>query len=159
MLKHSCLLEKFKAQLTRSAELGPILDLACGTGRNGIYLVENALPVVFADADEEALAQVRSALPGIARRDQRAKARLWRVDFEADRPGPLDNKRFGGIMVFRYLHRPLMTAIRQAVAPGGIVIYETFTVDQPVFGRPHNPDFLLCHDELKACFGNWDILH
>ena len=52
-----------------------------------------------------------------------------------------------------------MQSIKQAVLPGGIVIYETFTVDQPQFGRPHNPDFLLQHGELREHFEGWDILH
>ena len=62
-------------------------------------------------------------------------------------------------MAFRYLHRPLMPAIRQSLLPGGILLYETFTVDQPAFGRPKNPDYLLRHGELQAYFGDWNILH
>ena len=159
MLKPAPLVESFLTELARSARLGPIIDLACGTGRNGLYLVENGLPVVFADTDEAALARVLSTLSGITSREQRARAECWCVDLEAGRSRPLDGKRFGGIMVFRYLHRPLMPAIRESLLPGGIVVYETFTVDQPAFGRPHNPDYLLLHDELKSYFGDWDILH
>ncbi len=98
MLKPAPLVESFLTELARSARLGPIIDLACGTGRNGLYLVENGLPVVFADTDEAALARVLSTLSGITSREQRARAECWCVDLEAGRSRPLDGKRFGGIM-------------------------------------------------------------
>ena len=157
--EHACLVEMFEMELARAAERGPILDLACGTGRNGLYLVANRMSVVFADADPAALAQVRSALTDPMYQSTRELADLWRVDFELGQSRPLENRRFGAIMVFRYLYRPLIEPIRQAVLPGGMVIYETFTVDQPKFGRPKNPDYLLRHGELPGYFEDWDILH
>ncbi len=156
--EHACLVEMFVSELSRAAERGPILDLACGAGRNGLYLITNRIPVVFADADPEALAQVRSALADPVFQNTRGLADLWPVDFEQGQARPLENRRFGGIMVFRYLYRPLMEHIRRAIVPGGLVIYETFTVDQPQFGRPKNPDYLLRHDELPGYFDDWDIL-
>ena len=157
--KHSRLVERFFTDLARSAALGPILDLACGRGRNGLYLAEHRLPVVFADDDEGALAEVRAALSRLTRGEEQATAHCWSIDLEADNNDPLAGRRFGGIMAFRYLHRPLMPAIRQSLLPGGILLYETFTVDQPAFGRPKNPDYLLRHGELQAYFGDWNILH
>ena len=71
----------------------------------------------------------------------------------------LDAETFGAILVFRYLHRPLLAGIKEAVIPGGLVIYETFTVEQAKIGRPRNPDFLLQLGELRDCFREWDILH
>ena len=68
-------------------------------------------------------------------------------------------KKVGGIVVFRYLHRPLIRQIKLAVEPGGFVIYETFTVDQAQYGRPKNPDFLLLHQELQDYFSEWKIHH
>jgi hypothetical protein len=81
------------------------------------------------------------------------------VDFERADVNPFGERKFGGIMVFRYLHRPLMESIKQAVALGGIVIYETFSVDQARIGRPTNPDYLLRHNELRDLFSNWNILY
>jgi hypothetical protein len=52
------------------------------------------------------------------------------------------------VLVFNYLHRPLMPAIVDAVAPGGLLFYETFTVDQAARGRPTSPAHLLQHGEL-----------
>jgi SAM-dependent methyltransferase len=52
------------------------------------------------------------------------------------------------IVVTHYLHRPLFAALRRALAPGGLLVYETFTVDQAAQGHPRNPAFLLEHGEL-----------
>ena len=62
-------------------------------------------------------------------------------------------------MVTKYLHRPLLPAIVAAVAPGGLLIYETFAVGNERFGRPRNPDFLLRPGELlDAVAGQLDIV-
>ena len=66
---------------------------------------------------------------------------------------------FSAIIVFRYLHRPLFRALRNAVTPGGLVIYETFTTANREFGRPRSKDFLLLPGELKSLFQDWEIIH
>jgi len=138
--------------------MAPVLDLACGTGRNGLLLVEHNIPVVFADIRQDALDQVRESLAKNRLAGQQT-SELWQVDFEAPDSSALEEESYGAILVFRYLHRPLMAALERAVVPGGLVIYETFTVEQPKFGRPTNPDFLLEADELPRHFSEWDILH
>lgn len=62
-------------------------------------------------------------------------------------------------MAFNYLHRPLFEQLKRAVHPGGIVLYETFTLDQANHGRPKNPAFLLRPGELLQTFSDWAILH
>jgi hypothetical protein len=62
-------------------------------------------------------------------------------------------------VVFRYLHRPLIPDIKKAVKQGGIVVYETYTVNQTQFGRPRNPAFLLKPGELRDWFSEWEIIH
>jgi tellurite methyltransferase len=81
------------------------------------------------------------------------------VDLEREGIDPLPQDSYGGILVFRYLHRPLIPSIRKALGKGGILIYETFTVEQPKFAKPHNPDFLLKPGELHHWFEDWDIIH
>ena len=130
-----------------------VLDLACGSGRNGLYLVARGQSVTFADRQQDALNDVSKYL-----QDNRL-ARYWCVDFEGAESDPLKGLSFSVILVFRYLHRPLMPAIKRAVHPGGLVIYETYTVNQPRFGRPTNPDFLLQSGELETIFDGWEILH
>ena len=131
----------------------PVLDLACGGGRNGSFLADQGLSVIFADRNQAALDDIAAARSGCG------FSQYWAVDFEADDTHPLVDKSFGAILVFRYLHRPLMHAIKKAVQPGGIAIYETFTTEQPRFGRPSNPDFLLQPGELAATFSDWEVLH
>ncbi|MCB1687064.1 MAG: class I SAM-dependent methyltransferase [Halioglobus sp.] len=155
----SKLLSQYMQQLARACRTAPALDLACGTGRNGLHLLASDIPVVFADRDNEKLEHIRQHLDTLSPDRQRQLASLWQVDLEIPGSHPLDGRTFGAIMVFRYLHRPLLDAIKNAVIPGGLVVYETFTEEQAAIGRPRNPDFLLRHAELKDCFSEWNILH
>ncbi len=132
----------------------PVLDLACGTGDNGLVLANQDIPVVFADRSGTALEVVKqqiseSDLPG----------RLWQVDLEKDGINPFAGHLFSAIICFRYLHRPLFPALLDAVIPGGVVVYETFTTENRRFGRPSNPDFLLQPGELNARFEDWEVIH
>jgi tellurite methyltransferase len=71
---------------------------------------------------------------------------------------PLISKSFDAVIVFNYLHRPLFPFIREAIRPGGLIVYETFTVDQKRFGRPSNLDFLLEQHELAQAFAGWELI-
>ena len=150
---HSPLLDQHLAELTLAAALGPIVDLACGTGRNGLFLASQGLPVVFADRSAEALSEVRQQLSA-----RGLVAETWHVDLETG-DDPLAGKQFGAALVFRYLHRPLMPRLAASIAPGGLVIYETFTVHNLQYGRPNNPEFLLLSDELPTHFPGFTALH
>ncbi|RLA48248.1 MAG: SAM-dependent methyltransferase [Gammaproteobacteria bacterium] len=153
------LLQRYLKQLELAANLGPVLDLACGSGRGGLRLIANKLPVIFADISAAALLQVELSLAQELYSKNASLATLWPVDLEQPGVSPLDGRMFGAIVAYHYLYRPLLTSIKQAVYPGGMVIYETFTVDQPQYGRPKNPDFLLRHGELHDYFCDWIILH
>lgn len=157
-MQHSPLISKYIKQLESLStdKQAPILDLACGSGRNGLYLIENGIPVTFADVNSVAIEQVRE-LASMANNPQQAS--FWSVDFEQEGVTPLAGKYFAAIMVFRYLHRSLFEQIKQAILPEGIIIYETFTTAQAQFGRPKNPDFLLKSGELLDIFSDWKILH
>lgn len=156
---HSALLRTHLNTIGEAAQRGPVLDLACGKGRNGLYLLNNAIPIVFADRNAEALNYVEQQLQDPALAAVKELATLWPVDFETEPLAQLKKNSFAAIMVFRYLHRPLMASLKKAILPGGLVIYETFTVDQPQFGRPKNPEFLLQAGELEEYFSGWEILH
>lgn len=132
-----------------------VLDLACGRGRNGLYIADKVPGslVTLADKSVNALETV----------EQSASAKglvveTWQADFEQPNISPLAGKSFDVIVIFRYLHRALMPAIREALKPGGILIYETYTLDQVKYGKPSNPDFLLKPGELKEWFKNWQII-
>jgi len=157
-LQHSLLIDKYLKQLKSvSSTLGsPVLDLACGNGRNGFYLVENEIPVTFADINANAIAQGKQHA---CLQSCKQATDFWLTDFEQAGETPLAGRSYAAIMVFRYLHRPLFTHIKQAILPGGLIIYETFTTEQIQFGRPNNPDFLLKVGELADYFSDWQILH
>jgi len=133
---------------------GPILDLACGDGHNGIFLAKKSLEVICCDASEEALKSAKklAAVQGVG-------IETWRVDLEKNETNPLSEDFYGGIVIFRYLHRPLVSCIKKALKKGGVLIYETYTVRQPQFGKPHNPDFLLKPEELRNWFVDWEIIY
>lgn len=133
---------------------GEVLDLACGDGHNGLFLAEKGMKVILADRSEEALEAARRLVERVT-----VDITIWPVDFEREGVNPLDQRFFAGILVFRYLHRPLIPCIRKALTEGGILIYETFTVSQPRFGKPYNPEFLLKLGELRAWFEDWEIIH
>jgi SAM-dependent methyltransferase len=133
---------------------GPVLDLACGDGHNGVFLASRGCRVVLADVSEKALAEARTLAE-----EQGAKVSLWQIDLEKGEENPLQNDDYGAILVFRYLHRPLMPGIKKALKKNGIIIYETFTVDQAQFGKPKNPDFLLRHGELLKWFEGWEVIY
>ena len=61
---------------------------------------------------------------------------------------PFTGQAFAGIVVTNYLHRPLFEPILAALAPGGALIYETFSIGQARYGRPRNPAHLLLPGEL-----------
>ena len=61
---------------------------------------------------------------------------------------PFPRSAYDVIVVVHYLHRPLFPALIEALAPGGLLVYETFTRAQAARGKPTNPDFLLESGEL-----------
>ena len=138
-------------QLDRSL---PVLDLACGTGRNGLVLAEQGIAVVFADKSATALKVVEQHLA-----ERGLPGRIWQLDLEQPGSNPLSGQRFSAIIGFRYLHRPLFTALKKTVTPGGLIVYETFTIGNRCFGRPNNPVFLLLPGELEATFKDWEVIY
>ena len=115
---------------------GPVLDLACGSGRNAKWLQAQGYEVIGLDRDRTALASLAPGIEGIV------------VDLEDGSPWPLGNRQFKGIVVTNYLYRPLFPSIHGALADRGTLIYETFALGNERFGRPSNPDYLLRHGEL-----------
>jgi rhodanese-related sulfurtransferase len=121
---------------------GRALDVACGRGRHALLLAAAGFDVRAVDRDEAAL----DSLDATARR-LGLPVTVERIDLETGEPD-LGDGTYALVTVFLYLHRPLFPALTRAVAPGGLLLYETFTVDQAALGRPTNPAFLLEHGEL-----------
>lgn len=114
-----------------------VLDLAAGRGRHARWLAARGAQVLAVDRDAEAL-QACAAVPGVTTQVADLERGAW----------PLAGQRFDAIVVVNYLHRPLFAHLRTALAPGGLMLYETFAMGNEAYGRPANPDFLLCQDEL-----------
>jgi len=147
------LLVNFSSLLTGEDLTGPILDLACGRGQNGLFLAGLNLPVILADQSPEALKEARREA-----KEKGLKAEFWEIDLETGQ-NPLKEEYYRAILIFRYLYRPLIPYIRKGIKKGGILIYETFTIEQPKYGHPHNPDYLLKPGELAEWFKDWQIIH
>jgi len=122
---------------------GEVLDLACGRGRHARLLASLGQRVTALDRDREALAAL-DGVPGVA---------AVCADLEDGSPWPFEAGRFNGIVVANYLYRPLFRRLIEALAPGGVLIYETFMAGNERFGKPSNPEFLLATGELLAAFG------
>ncbi len=119
---------------------GPVLDLACGAGRHSRLFLEAGHPVTAVDI----------AVTGLADLADQRHLEIIEADLEDGQPFPLAGRRFAGVVVTNYLHRPLLPALVDAVIPGGVLIYETFARGNERFGRPRNPDHLLMPGELLA---------
>lgn len=120
---------------------GDVLDVACGGGRHARLLASLGHPVLAVDRDSDALQ--RTAGPGIT-------VRQMDLEGTEDAPvaWPFSAEVFTGIVVANYLHRPLFAGMIGSLAPGGLLIYETFALGNEQFGRPSSPRFLLKPGEL-----------
>ena len=132
---------------------GTVLDLACGHGRHTHYFLENNYAVAGVDISQIAIDSIANSLPT----EKRAKAELIVADVE-NGPWPLAGRQFNGIVVTNYLWRPLLPTLLQALAPGGVLIYETFAAGNETVGKPSRPDFLLQHGELLKVCANLHIV-
>ena len=120
------------------------LDLACGHGRHTRWLVRQGCHVTALDRDPDALTSLADLHP---------QARTLQADIE-NGPWPLPGHTFDAVLVTNYLWRPLWPQIRASLAPGGVLIYETFAHGNASVGKPSRPDFLLQTGELlRWCEG------
>jgi len=119
---------------------GEVLDLACGSGRHSRLMAANGHPVLAVDRNAEslALAEASGITPLALDLETGDLAKSW----------PFASGRFSGVVVTNYLHRPLWSSLADCLAPGGVLIYETFALGNEQFGKPSNPDFLLARGEL-----------
>jgi SAM-dependent methyltransferase len=133
----------------RIARGGAVLDLACGGGRHARFFLARGHAVIAVDRD----------VAGVADLSGTRQLQIVEADLESGTSWPFGERRFAGVVVTNYLHRPLLPRIVAAVAPGGLLIYETFAVGNERFGRPSNPDFLLRPGELlDAVHGRLRVL-
>jgi tellurite methyltransferase len=130
---------------------GWALDVAMGAGRNAIYLARMGFDVEGVDVSissvDEALARAREASVSI-------RTRVVNLEKFPD----FGKENYDLVICFNYLQRALLPKMKDWLKPGGVLMYETFIIDQSQFGRPKNPDFLLQHNELLHAFGDFRVL-
>jgi tellurite methyltransferase len=130
---------------------GRALDVAMGKGQNAVFLAKMGFAVEGVDISPDA---VKTALEAARKTGVAIRAEV--ADLEGSyriTPGKYDT-----IICFRYLQRSLIPQIRNGLQKGGMIVYETFTVDQAQFGRPKNPEYLLKHNELLDMFSDFRCL-
>ena len=130
---------------------GRVLDVAMGKGQNAVFLAKMGFAVKGVDISSDA---VKIALEAARRAGVAVEAEV--ADLEGGyriTPGSYDV-----IICFRYLQRSLIPQMKNGLRKGGMVVYETFTVDQAQFGRPKNPEYLLKHNELLEMFRDFRCL-
>ena len=121
---------------------GRVLDLACGAGRHTRLFADRGCTVVAVDREPRLGADLAS----------RPEVDVRRADLERG-DWPFGGERFDAIVVTNYLHRPLFPLVVASLAPGGVLLYETFALGNAAFGKPTNPAFLLAPRELLDAFG------
>jgi tellurite methyltransferase len=132
---------------------GKVLDLACGRGRHALLMASAGFHVRAIDRNPDAIAFVRETATRLSLQLQADV-----IDLETDPPPSLGAGEYDVVLVFNYLHRLLLPAIREAVKPGGSVFYETFTTRQAERGHPRNPDFLLNDGELVELLSPFTVV-
>ena len=129
--------------LVRAAESMPpgrALDLACGAGRNAIWLAAQGWDVVAIDGASEAIRLVRE-------HDPRVDARV--MDLETGAALPFEAETFDLVAILYYLHRPLFAEARRVVRPGGIV----------VSAAKMRGTYRIAPGELARAFPRFEIVH
>lgn len=130
------------------------LDLACGAGRDSVYLAQKGWQMTSVDSSEHALSRVN----GSAVRAN-LKVSCIHLDIEKNIDELLDlGQTFDLVVVVRYLHRPLLSVLAALLNDNGHMVYQTFMQGCEKFGSPKNPRFLLQENELAATFSDFKII-
>jgi tellurite methyltransferase len=137
-------------QFTSDLIPGSVLDLACGPGRNSLYLAERGWCVFAIDGSEVAIDLLLARA-----RERKLTIGADVADLEAGGVGlPLES--FDLVLSCYYLQRSLIPDMKSALRPGGllIMIVHLAEADQPQ-GTPTRA----YPGELRAFFHHWRILH
>jgi len=152
---------EFVRELLPLLPLGPALDLACGTGRHTLLLASRQQPVTAVDSSDVALEilarRAQASHYAVSRIERAARLahrqhgiQIWHANLEEVN---LPSQAFSLVVCVNYLQRSLFPQIERALIPGGVLLFETYTVAQLEFaGGPRNPKYLLESGELRTAF-------
>ena len=134
------------AWVRRFAHLAPaggrVLDVAAGGGRHCRYFLSRGCHVTAVDIEVQGLHDLEG----------RDDVEIVAADIEDSEGWPFPGRKFDAVVVTNYLHRPLFPTLAASLAPGAVLIYESFGQGNERHGRPRNPDFLLEPGELWRAF-------
>jgi SAM-dependent methyltransferase len=133
------------------APAGPALDVACGTGRHALWIARTGRTVDAIDRDV-----ARCLALGSAAVRQRLPLRVVCADLERF---PLPRRRYAVVVNTLYLDRRLVPQLIDALAPGGLLLFETFVIEQLATGHPRNPAFVLGPNELLELVAGLRVLN
>ncbi|MFO0698141.1 MAG: dihydroneopterin aldolase [Nitrospira sp.] len=149
---------KFLLQQLPRLTKGVVLDVAAGRGRHTLFLSSLGYQVEAIDRDEQALAQLLTAA-----RSQQLTGVTTRI-LDLAQPPPhvpdLGKDKYDTILVFFYLARSIFPQLIHALKPGGVLVYETFLIDQHLhYQHPRRQEFCLGHGELLSLTSGLRVLH
>lgn len=122
------------------------LDIACGEGRNGIFLAQNGFEVDAIDISERGLERGRKRAEEVG---------VWVNFIQADLEEYRLQESYDFIVNFNFLLRPLIPSMVDCLAPRGVILMETI-MKGPTLEGEHNESFLLESGELKRLFSGYD---
>ena len=128
----------------------PVIDIAMGPGADLLFLARKGLRVSGLERSREAIKVARESA-------EEAQTALPMVQGDAGRL-PFKPAVAGCVLVFYFLAREIMADLSGLLAPGGLLIYETFLKGQNAVDRPRNPAYLLEDGELQSYFPDLDLL-
>ena len=130
------------------------LDIACGSGRDSVYLAQDGWQVTAIDYLSGALEKTQQL--GLR---NGVDLETIQLDLESENSSLEGlNRTFDMVQVIRYLHRPLFASIKSLLNPGGYIVYQTFMEGCEEFGKPKNPRFILKKGELSREFSGFNVL-
>lgn len=141
----------FLVETLPSLPRGRALDIASGDGRHSLALARAGCAVTAVDFAKSALTRLSEAAAA-----ENLAVETAQLDLSS---APLPTGPFDVIVKTYFLNRDLFEPMKERLAPGGVLLVETFLIDQKEIGHPRNPAFLLDRGELAAAFGDLEILH
>jgi tellurite methyltransferase len=141
--------EPFLAAMLERIPRGVALDVAAGRGRNALALARAGIRVIAVDYSAEAMRLLAATL-------RAERLAIWPVVANLDN-FHLKDESLDAIVNINFLDRALFPKFERALRPGGVLIAETFLVDQAAIGHPRDPRFLLGHGELRALAGGLEV--
>jgi len=154
--KPSPLVEEFVAKVSQGdlsfplADQRPaVLDIACGGGRDAIFMAKSRMNVTAIDHEVKVLKRAKSLA-------ELSGANLKFKCCDIKKSGCLPDQSYDLITVVRFLNREMFSYLLDALKPGGFVLFQTFVEGVEKFESPKNPNFILKEGELAQVFAGFE---